>query len=172
MTLHRYLYTTNLTTLYCALFIELFFFEHLRCSFELVIDNGELFVSATLSTKSCIAGCSSDTFTSISVKGFFCWLAKCVTDVCESAQHEAQELSELAVDDDLNFFESHRVKNPSEHPYGSPVNGIAFRGPIPKDIPPFSFVCTLPLCCAHRYHSWRALYFFSCPKAPLQEAHF
>ena len=64
-----------------------------------------------------------------------------MTDVCESAQ----ELSELAVDENLKFFKSQLafVKNQGEHPRGLSVASIGLRSGV-------------HFCCAHRYHSWRA----------------
>ena len=50
-----------------------------------------------------------------------------MTDVCESAE----DLSKLAVDENLKFFKSQLVKNHGEHPRGlSRVNRVAIRGPF------------------------------------------
>ena len=107
-----------------------------------------------------VAARSWDAFTSISIKRSFRWAMHSLTDVCESAQHEAQELSELALDENLEFFESQLVKNPGKHPDGSPVASIGLRSGVhfPKDIPPFSLSTPFHFCCVHRYHSWQALF--------------
>ena len=67
--------------------LELFFQEHLRCSF--VIDNDKLFCQQRSWWQLCMAVRSLNAFTSISIRGYFCWrFAWRVTNVCESTQHE------------------------------------------------------------------------------------
>ena len=86
--------TTSLTTPYCAMFIELFLLEHLRCFFVTDDRQRRVFCRERRPWQSCTAGGgrTSHAFTSISVsKGSFRWrLAWRVTDVCESTQHECE----------------------------------------------------------------------------------
>ena len=86
--------TTSLTAPHCAMFIELFLLEHLRCFFVTDDRQRRVFCRERRLWQSCTAGggCTSHAFTSTSVrKGSFRWrLAWRVTDVCESTQHECE----------------------------------------------------------------------------------
>ena len=107
----------------------------------------------------------------------FAELTRRVTDVCESAQHEAQKLSELAIDKktEVPRIQVQLAKNPGEHPGSSPVALIGLRSGVqfPKYIPPFSFGWVFPLLLCPPIPLLESLFLsFSCPKARLREAHF
>ena len=134
--------TTSLTTPHCAMFIELFLLEHLRCFFVTDDRQRRVFCRKRRPWQSCTAGGgrTSHAFTSVSVsKGSFRWrLAWRVTDVCESTQHECENFPNWW----LKTIIVLRIAA-CEHPDGSYVASKGPKGhpsaPVPLRLRPSTF---------------------------------
>ena len=98
-----------------------------------------------------------------------------VTDSCESARHEAQELSKLAVDEKLKVLRITACENSRRTPRRlvRRVDRLSFRGPFPQGHPSVQ-LCLRPSIFAVPTDTTLGEPFchFSCPKAPLRKAHF
>ena len=152
--------TTSLTTPHCAMFIELFLLEHLRCFFVIDDQQRRFFCREQRPWQSCTAGGgrTSHAFTPISVtaQGFFSLAARLARD--ERLWVDTtwmRELSELVVED------NHSSSNRSLWRWTlgrlvCRVEGVQRTFLRARSVSSASF----HFCCGHWYHYWRTFNFF------------